>query len=615
MFFDRSLSSTHSSLQTVLLYVRTASYLTNEQLIYRIWYGLRQRVRISRSRRAKSLPCPPFGKKGSCGDIRLGKGCENIGKDGDSTNSRCWNPLKTAVPFLASAGFDASDVLKGRFRFLNDAADFGNDPDWTANGKDLLWRYNLHYFSYLMADGGISEQGARHLIEHWIAENPPGTKDAWDPFPISLRLVNWIKYLSATPSIPVWAESAVRSACMQALWLENRLEYHLLGNHLFKNAKALIFSGLFLCGKNAERWLAKGLKILRKELDEQVLLDGGHFERSLMYHSMILEDCLDLLNVLTGMRSAGGNGQTHKFDDMSVQLEEIASKMAAFLQGMVHPDRQIPLFNDAAIGIEHDPERLLSYFEAVTGKKIENSDRKLWSFPQSGFFVLAPRPGDRLIADCGAIGPSYQPGHGHCDLLSFELSLKGRRVIVDSGCSRYEEGEIRRYNRGNVGHNTVSIDGRNQSEVWGAHRCARRASPLYARIGKREDDAIVFAGAHDGYRRFSGSPIHHRSIHWTASEIQIRDYVDGKGTHSIESRLHIHPDLAVVSKDGAVIISEKGEKLLEVFLSWGGEIQATQGWYSPEFGIQERCTVLRVWQSRVKLPYSACWTLRLANGD
>ena len=122
-------------------------------------------------------------------------------------------------------------------------------------------------------------------------------------------------------------------------------------------------------------------------------------------------------------------------------------------------------------------------------------------------------------------------------------------------------------------------------------------------------------GAHDGYRRFPGSPIHHRSIRWTADEVQIRDYVDGKGTHSIESRLHIHPDLAVLPKDGAVLINDDGEKLVEVFLSRGGEIETAQGWYSPEFGIQRKCTVLRVWQSRVKLPYSACWTLRLVYSE
>jgi uncharacterized heparinase superfamily protein len=572
-------------LQTALLYIRTASYLKKEQLFYRVWYGLRERGRRRVLRRQ------------------------------DRTNDQCCRPLKTAVPFLANSAFHTADVVDGRFRFLNDTVDFGNDPDWAAKDKDRLWRYNLHYFSYLMTDGGIAEQAARHLIGHWIAGNPPGALDAWDSFPISVRLVNWIKYISSMPSIPAWVETAARSVCTQALWLERSLEYHLMGNHLFKNAKALIFAGIFLRGRDAERLLTKGLKILKKELNEQVLPDGGHFERSPMYHSMILEDCLDLLNVLTGIKSSDRDEASCSFDETSVRLEETTSRMAAFLRGMVHPDKQIALFNDAALGIEQDPERLLSYYEAVTGRKRENPDRREWSFPQSGFFVMAPRPGDRLIADCGIIGPAYQPGHAHCDILSFELSLKGRRVIVDSGCSQYEEGEIRRYNRGNAGHNTISVDGRDQSEVWGAHRCARRASPIYARLDRREDGAIVFEGAHDGYKRFQGSPIHHRSIRWAANEIEIRDYVDGEGTHSIESRLHIHPDLTVALNDGAALISDKGEKLVEVFLSRGGEIETTFGWYSPEFGMRRKCIVLRVRQPRAELPYSACWTFRIMSSD
>jgi uncharacterized heparinase superfamily protein len=179
----------------------------------------------------------------------------------------------------------------------------------------------------------------------------------------------------------------------------------------------------------------------------------------------------------------------------------------------------------------------------------------------------------------------------------------------------YEDGEIRRYNRGNKGHNTITVDGCNQSEVWGAHRCARRARPLFALLRKSGDDAIVFDGVHDGYRRLRGSPIHHRSISWTGDEILIRDNVDGAGAHDIESRLHVHPDLAVLPKDGAVLICDESKELAGVFLSWGGTIETTDGWYSPEFGIQRKCTVLRVFERRVKLPYSACWTFRLVNGN
>ena len=81
-----------------------------------------------------------------------------------------------------------------------------------------------------------------------------------------------------------------------AQWLEKRIEWHILGNHLFANGKALLFAGLFFSGKQAEIWLKKGLTIISKELDEQILTDGGHFELSPMYHAIFLEDLLDLIN-------------------------------------------------------------------------------------------------------------------------------------------------------------------------------------------------------------------------------------------------------------------------------------------------------------------------------
>ena len=217
------------------------------------------------------------------------------------------------------------------------------------------------------------------------------------------------------------------------------------------------------------RWLKKGTEILTAELREQILPDGGHFERSPMYHAMILEDCLDLLNICRGCRLKAAQ-------ILSERLPDVCRRMMMFLHGMRHPDGQIALFNDAAFAIEASPGELAAYYERVTSEDSPAPAGRSWKFPDTGYYVMAPRTGDRLIVDCGAVGPDYQPGHAHCDTLSFELSLKGRRVIVDSGCCQYEDGDIRQYNRGNLGHNLLTIDGQNQSEVWGAHRCARRAS-------------------------------------------------------------------------------------------------------------------------------------------
>ncbi|SFL76016.1 Uncharacterized conserved protein, heparinase superfamily [Desulfomicrobium norvegicum] len=462
--------------------------------------------------------------------------------------------------------------------------------DWASMEQDKLWRYNQHYFDYLHEPGRTNGPG---LIESWIAANPQGRADAWEPFPVSLRLVNWIKFF-LSPGAPSLPASWLDSLALQARWLSKNIEYHLLANHYFKNAKALIFAGIFFDGPEARRWLSLGLRIVSEELAEQVLSDGGHFERSPMYHCMILEDCLDLLNLCRGSGLS-------ELTELARELERVIPAMLCFAGGLTHPDGGIALFNDAALGIEPDFAQLRDYHERLGGEPMAQPMARVLPFPASGYFRLEPMPGDMLVVDCGPIGPDYQPGHAHCDTLSFELSLNGRRVIVDSGCSQYVDGEIRQYNRGSLGHNTLAIDGVNQSEVWGAHRVARRARPLFAEA-RDDDGALIFEGAHDGYKRLPGKPIHRRRIVWSGGRIEIRDQVEGQGEHVLELRLHVHPDWTVESGPGGLVTLKLGKEGLCV-TSAQGDLELERGWYCPRFGQPLPCFVLCVRQ-RAVLPWT-----------
>lgn len=557
------------------LYVRTLIHLRPEQILYRGWYALRARGPDRFKPDAKSLPKNPE-----------------------------WEPLKPKVPFISYPWFKAADIAGRSFRFLNDPHCFAGEIDWKIKEKNRLWRYNLHYFQYLHPEGGLEQKTAISLIREWVKNNPPGSVDAWDPFPISLRIVNWIKYLSRSEKRMEESEEIIRSIYRQCLWLERSLEYHVSANHIFKNAKALVFSGLFYNGADAGRWLSKGMQLLDRELDEQILADGGHFERSPMYHSMILEDCLDLLNVY--------NARTEwQLKKSSGRLRTAIRNMVQFLLGMTHPDGQIALFNDAAFGIEPQPADLITYYENVSGEAATAQNGSAFAFPASGYFIINPGSGNRLLVDCGPIGPDYQAGHSHCDTLSFELSLKGRRVVADSGCFGYEQGPIRNYNRGNAGHNTLTIDAENQSEVWDSFRCARRARPLYGRLSKPSDGAIVFEGAHDGYRRLEGGPVHHRDIRWSNHAYLIQDRVEGKGRHQVESRLHIHPALDVDPSMREFLIRDKLDILARISSLNAQRIEKIDGWYCPEFGIKEKCVVLKIGPESVTLPYAGGWQIKV----
>ncbi|MEA3198298.1 MAG: hypothetical protein QOF32_2350, partial [Gammaproteobacteria bacterium] len=177
-----------------------------------------------------------------------------------------------------------------RFRLLNVEGVCSDAACWQGRGRSLLWTYNLHYFDDLnAADRSDRRSWHDHLVERWIDENPPGAGIGWDPYPVSRRVVNWIKWSLGGNSL---APKARQSLAVQVRWLNRRVESHLQGNHVLANAKALVHAGLFFDGEEAGRWLHRGLSLMRTEIAEQVLADGGHFERSTMYHAGFLEDIL-----------------------------------------------------------------------------------------------------------------------------------------------------------------------------------------------------------------------------------------------------------------------------------------------------------------------------------
>ncbi|MFW6235524.1 MAG: heparinase II/III family protein [Desulfovibrionales bacterium] len=560
-------------------YVHTIRYLKPKQIGYRLFYTLRER----------------YGRKRKQGIRQTGVEAQ-------------WKPVRFAVEPLRYPWIDARGVERNEFTFLNETIDFGRRVDWEVPEVGRLWRYNLHYFQYLFPEENLSREKSLDLMHHWVAGTPPGTPDAWDPYPISLRLVNWIKFLSLTPeTTPGEYHLPAGSAYLQTQWLVRSLEYHLLGNHLFRNAKALIFSGMFFQGEEAKDWLHRGLRILDRELEEQILPDGGHFERSPMYHAMILEDVLDLLN----LSRASDTVQIRRLED---RLRSKAGQMMTWLLGMTHPDGQIALFNDAAFKIEPEPKSLGDYYRSVTGEKPVPPRGLLWAFEKSGYYVLSPSNADRMIVDCGPVGPDYQPGHAHSDTLSFELSLRWQRIIVDSGCCRYDHSELRQYNRGNQGHNTLTIDGLNQTEVWGAHRTARRARPMDVRLFMR-DRAPSFTGAHDGYTRLPGKPVHRRTVTWEMNTITIQDTVEGEGEHTIDLRLHIHPEVEVIIERSKALLTREGVPVATIAAIGLVGVTLVQGRYCPEFVKQLDCPVLAAAYGKRALPFECGWKITIVNSD
>lgn len=465
-------------------------------------------------------------------------------------------------------------------RFLNATRTFpAGAIDWASTDAPKLWRYNLHYHDFLHDPAYGQDEQAR-VIDGWIAGNPLGRGDGWEPYTVSLRIVNWVKLFLQPPWRGRVPDAGLGSLAQQARWLERSVERHILANHYLKNGKALFFAGAYFEGPEAERWLREGIRILVEEADEQLLTDGGHYERSPMYHAIVTEDYLDVLNL-----AAESEGLLD--DVLWAKVAGSTRKALEFLDTVCFPDGQIPLFNDAAFGIAPTPGDLLGYGERVVGfvRCPPVAGVALASLGETGYYVV--RDGaDMLVVDCGRIGPDYQPGHAHCDTLSYELALDGRRVVVDSGVHDYEASPTRRYARSTRAHNTVSVDGAEQSEVWGVFRVGRRARPLGPRLAAVGAGGARFEGGHDGFRYLSGRPVHWRTIDYQPPGVwAVEDRIEGRGHHRIESFIHLHPDLKV-ERVGAewVVTTADGTKVAVFEPAADTGVRVESGWYFPEFG-------------------------------
>ena len=248
---------------------------------------------------------------------------------------------------------------------------------------------------------------------------------------------------------------------------------------------------------------------------------------------------------------------------------------------MTHPDGGIAFFNDAALGIAPDLAALAAYADALGLPPDTTPLAGIEVLPNSGYVRLQLGPAV-LIADVGVIGPDFLPGHAHADTLSFELSLHGRRVLVNGGTSTYEAGDERLRQRGTAAHNTVVVDEQDSSEVWSSFRVARRARPFDVRC-KEEGDGYWLEAAHDGYRRLPGRVVHRRSWRLSAERLEITDVLEGRW-NSAMSCWHAHPDFKV-REIGRELSLLDGQGLTVTLSGEKGAPELIQDTWHPEFGV------------------------------
>ncbi len=504
----------------------------------------------------------------------------------------------------------ADQLLQHRFSFFNlTAHDLGTPIDWNRdheNGRTapLSFAPAIDYRDLeVTGDAKIVWEPSRHLqlvvlarayratgdityareviaqIESWLDQSPFGYGMNWrSPLELAIRAINWAWALTLIEDSGVW-DGAVGDRIRHALYLhvwEITRKYSRgssANNHLIGEAAGvLVVTACFPDLPNAGRWLQESRAILEQEIVRQTYADGGNREQAIGYHLFVLQ--FFLVAGLSARRLAQDFGPVYWRT-----VEQMLDFVTALLEG-----GRLPMVGDADDGYvidlgsaPDDPRGLLAvgaelfgrpdfaraaggpqewafwvFGRTVAGSEAAAPPLRSRALAGSGYYILqagSPGAGDAISAviDCGELGFGSLAAHGHADALSVMLRLNGDDILVDPGTFDYfSYREWRRYYRGTPAHNTVTVDGMDQSEItgpfmWGARANARCTEWTVS------DRGGVFRGEHDGYARLTDPVIHRRRVELDAAArtLVIHDEIAAAGTHAATWFFHFGEGCAV----------------------------------------------------------------------
>jgi len=453
-----------------------------------------------------------------------------------------YREVKIAIPELDCGGllverFKPELMKKGKVCLLNQIVNLDYAPSYTKSLKPLIYN-NVYYFEYGIA---LASEYQRTKDSTWwelfkkcYEDYLAAQADVKSAYTMALHIPNVLIALELFGDAVEldFREKVYCELYSQYLYLQTHQEKHLLANHYFEDLKALIIASyLFKDDKKLNGYL----KCFKIQCDEQILEDGVHYELSLMYHKLILEDVMRI-------------GMLAKQPDFPKcnWITQLIQKMTDACYSLEKGIGRTPLFNDAGDNVAKICEQLCLAAEKQFGVKAELED----DFAASGYYKLYD--GNKvLIFDAGKIGVDYQPAHGHCDCLSFELSIDGKPLFVNSGTYEYQ-GDLRKYFRKTCAHNTVEINGHEQSQCWDGFRVGKRISQIHGNMG----DGCVEGGYWNCY-----GEEHQRTASMKGGVLEVLDIVNAATGVPVKSYLHISPDYVI---DGNLIRKKYGDAICKI---------------------------------------------------
>ena len=517
------------------------------------------------------------------------------------------------------------------------------DPRRVGDIK-YLWELNRHLHIVTLAQAYALRPEARYFsairrdLDSWFASCPYGKGPNWSSaLEVSIRLINWAVAWQLLGGAASPAFSDVEGRRFRRRWLESVFQharfvrghfslYSSANNHLIGEAAGLFVASLtWPAWPEARAWHKEAKAILEREVQLQNAPDGVNREQAVSYQQFEL----DLL--LLPLLAAEARGE--KF---SAGFHSRIEAMLEYLASIMDAGGHVPMFGDSddaclvrlSQSADFCPYRSLLATGALLfgrgdfkAKAGELDDKTRWlfgegadrafrrldvgearlpirrKFPDGGYYVLGcafeTQNEIRLIADAGPLGYQTIAAHGHADALAFTLSVAGLEFLIDPGTYSYHtQAPWRAYFRGTAAHNTLRVDGADQSRPGGKFMWLGKAN-AQCTLWRSADDRDVFEGSHDGYTRLPDPVTHRRRISLDKQKrrVVIEDTLLMTGTHEIELFFHCSEQCRVESiRDGYVIRRDGKELILRLPETPGagarlyrGELAPICGWVSRRF--------------------------------
>ncbi|WP_298542646.1 alginate lyase family protein [uncultured Aquimarina sp.] len=466
---------------------------------------------------------------------------------------------------------EINEVLENKISFLNHKINFDQKIVWHSeelNQGTRLWKLNLNYHEFLF-DIAFKYKETKdqkyidyieNTVSEWFVQNPLGTKgygkDNWNSYAISLRLISWIKIytLVGREFTKKFESFFLKLLWIQAEFLSQNPELDILGNHLIKNWKALIWCKHFFSTSRFD----KEIRSVEKFVYPQFSDFGMHEEYSPMYAGIVLEDLMEVF----------------LFQKNNEKLENLIHKQFNNVRLLSNVNQYL-FFNDSVDnnGIQFD--QLNDFYYKIFKREF---DQKEEVFDINGFIGVKTDK-EHLVFDCAKVVGGNQPGHVHCDALSFEYFRGNEKIFTNSGTYEYNSGSRREYSRATESHNVLQYDDFNQSEVWSSFRMAREASVDY-NTKCLEPDNLDIEGTVKGYD-FSNEITHKRRLIKKENTIIIKDTLIASTDRKSKLFFHLTPDFNFIN--GKIVEKETNRKVATIQTSNSYEVVSTE--FYPEFGI------------------------------